>query len=103
MNQILQKIKEHAQLCLKYIWRNIASAAVLFLLIVLLAFGLVFWQCYLSREASSSFQAETLQINQQLLNDFSADWQARENQFEQASQKQYLDPFRREAIPEIED
>ncbi len=89
----LNKIKEPLLNFFKLFWQKLFLFLVFFLLIDLILGGFLFWHYYLKAEQAQIFLPPTLTINQSFLNDFSAKWQEKELNFEQALSKDFPDLF----------
>lgn len=88
------KIKGNLQKSLKKFWQKLWLILILLLVLDLILGGVIFWKYYLQAQEKESLIISPLKINQALMEKVSQEWTKRETIFEEAEEKEYLDPFR---------
>lgn len=88
------KIKENLPKSLKKLWQKLWLILILLLVLDLILGGVLFWKYYLQAQEKASPVISPLKINQALMEKVSTQWTQREIIFEEAEEKEYLDPFR---------
>lgn len=96
------KIKENLLRSLKKFWQKLWLLLILLLILDLILGGVFFWKYYLQVREKESPIIFPLKINQALMEKVSTEWLKREIIFEEAEEKEYLDPFRGTPLEEIE-
>lgn len=87
------KIKESLLALLKKLWRNLFLMMILLLLLDLILAGILFNKYYLKVEQEKVQPPIPLKINENLLNQFSSEWQRREEVFQAAASRPYPNLF----------
>ena len=87
------KIKRLFKKAFSFIWRKIFLVLIIFLLIDCLVVGLFIWRYYFEREDMSVMVRPPLRVNQILINQFAGEWNDNLEQFNQALEKDYINPF----------
>lgn len=92
MKNIIFKIKKSLVKTAEKMWQDVYLLFFLFLILdIIIGFGF-FLKYYLYQEKIEAYPLP--KINQDLLNDFSAEFQKREQNFKNADNKTYSDPFK---------
>ncbi len=94
MKIIIFKIKKGLIKTLKKIWQNVFLLLFLFLILDLIIGVGFFLKYYSEQEKPEDYSI--LRVNQDLLDNFSSEFQKREENFKNTENKTYLDLFRAE-------
>ena len=76
------------------VWKNTLVLLFLVIVIYIIAGGILFHSYYLqAQKQEPSFRFSVIQVNQQVLDEFSKTWQARAEQLEEQKTKKYRNLF----------
>jgi len=93
MNIVVKKIKDIIVKILKKLWQNLIVLMIFLLILDLIIGGIFFFKYYLLAKEKEPETYIPLRINNALMENFSAKFQERENNFNAAESKEYTDPF----------